>query len=1444
MHGTFFVNSGRLDSSSYYMGWDQVRGLAGDGNEIGGHTVDHANLPSVQASNLDEAKREVCNDRVTLLNEGFQVSNFAYPYGAYDDTTKQIAQQCGYNSARDVSGVVSPGSCDGCPFAESVPPADPYRTRTPQNVFATTSLAEIESYVTQAEQNGGGWVQLVLHHICSGCGENYAITQSDFGGLLDWLAARPATTSVKTVAQVVGGAVSPGVPGPAAANLPGPNLMRNASVEAAAGGSTPDCWDPIGYGTNTGSFRRTSDAHSGSFAERLDVTSFTSGAQRLLSHMDLGGCAPSVTPGNSYTVGAYYKSSVQPVFEVYTRDARGRWSWWMTTAKFAASSGWSRATFTTPAIPSGVTAVSVGLGLLSTGSLTTDDYSLVDRGVIPPPTNVLQNAGLETLGVGGGDPTCWGRGQGGANAGSWAHTSDAHGGSNAEVATISSYVSGDSKLVSQQDATLLNPTLTSATAAASGGSLADGAYFYKLTAVNARGETLASNERSATTSGGSGSVALSWPAVSGATGYKVYRGSASGAETLLATVGAVTSYTDTGAATPGLSTPPTANTALKVAPCAPAATPGHTYQVGAWYKTSAGASARFVIYYRDASGNWIFWKAQPIAASTTWAQATTVTDTAPPGATALGMGVSLLSAGTLTADDLSLGDLTAADASNPPPCGSDTCDTIAPGSSASSPAYGQSGPLTVSYTAADDPGGSGLARVDLYAKGPGDLAYSKVTSDTAPSTSGSFGYLPLGDGAYSFYTVATDTAGNTQAAPAGPQTTTVVDSTAPSSSASAPAVSASNALRVSYAATDGGSGLARVELYAKAPGQSAYTKVATDSTPGASGSFNYTAAAGDGSYSFYTIATDKAGNVQAAPSTPDATTALDATAPSSSASSPAVSATNTVTVSYTARDSGSGLARVELYAKAPGQTSYTKVATDSTPGPSGTFNYTATNGDGNYSFYTIATDQAANTQPTPTNADATTTVDTTAPTSKATAPTTTFSSSITVAYTASDSGSGLAQVDLYAKAPGETSYTKIATDNTPSTSGNFSYTASAGDGNYSFYTLATDKAGNQQTTPTTPDATTSVTPDAAAPASSASSPAYGTTTAVPVSFTASDTGGSGLASVELWVKAPGQADYAKAATNTSGNGSGSFAYTVGSGDGAYAFYTVAVDRAGNREAAPAGADASTTVDTAAPSAFQMTDPGQYLRGSVALSPSGAPTDAGSGLASVAYQYRLNGSSAAWSPSCTATATTWSCNWNTATAATPDGSYDLRAVATDRAGNTTVASNTPLSARVIDNAKPAAKSIASANVTGGVAGKAQPGDSLTFTYSETMSPGSILPGWNGTSTAVQVRITNGGLLLGNSDTLTVWRSGGSARLALADPLALGGNYVPLLSNAVFNATMVQTGSSIKVTLGTLASGSVSGPVTGGTLSWTPDANATDLANNRVTTTSVSARGPAF
>lgn len=194
MRVTFYVNSGSVGTADHLS--DQLTALAADGPEITGHSVDHHNLKRLKEPAL---RHQVCDDRATLQAHGFAAVSFAYPFGGFDPLAQQIVAECGYTSGRGVSGV------DGRrTFAETLPPANPYATRTPANVKSGTTLATIQSYVTGAEQNGGGWVQLVFHHVCDRC-DAYSVTEADFAALVDWLAARQAQgTVVLTTAEAMG----------------------------------------------------------------------------------------------------------------------------------------------------------------------------------------------------------------------------------------------------------------------------------------------------------------------------------------------------------------------------------------------------------------------------------------------------------------------------------------------------------------------------------------------------------------------------------------------------------------------------------------------------------------------------------------------------------------------------------------------------------------------------------------------------------------------------------------------------------------------------------------------------------------------------------------------------------------------------------------------------------------------------------------------------------------------------------------------------------------------------------------------------------------------------------------------------------------------------------------------------------------------------------------
>lgn len=100
-----------------------------------------------------------------------------------------------------------------------------------------------------------------------------------------------------------------------------------------------------------------------------------------------------------------------------------------------------------------------------------------------------------------------------------------------------------------------------ATPVVGGGTFAAGTYFWEVTASTALGETTVSNEATATIAL-NGSASLTWNLPAGViTAIKVYRGTASGTENaLIATLTAVTSFTDTGTAG-SVASPPVANTA-------------------------------------------------------------------------------------------------------------------------------------------------------------------------------------------------------------------------------------------------------------------------------------------------------------------------------------------------------------------------------------------------------------------------------------------------------------------------------------------------------------------------------------------------------------------------------------------------------------------------------------------------------------------------------------------------------------------------------------------------------------------------------------------------------------------------------------------------------------------------------------------------------------------
>lgn len=633
MSATFYIITGFTGVISGYMTQAQLQAVYAAGNEIAGHTVLHPMLGQLSS---DEATREICQSRDTLLSWGFPVTDFSYPYSDYRSTSEQIVQQCGYNSGRLDENLASPFGChSGCALTGTIPPADPYAIPTPDSVQTTWTLANLEAVVTQAE-TVGGWTPITFHNICeSGCGA-YSTTPEIFSAFLAWLQTQ--NVSLETVHQVIGGPVQPAVSAPQVAPaVPGVNGVVNPSLETPDqyNAGYPYCWMASTSGTNNASFAETGNAHTGSVAQTVTISSYTSGDARLITRQDLGQCTPSVVAGDSYIMSAWYQSTAPTRFTLWYRDGNGGWHYWMQSLPFAAVGSWTQATWATPAVPAGATGLSFGLDIAAAGTLTTDDYSLADSGGPPtsPVVSLTSPAAGSTL-----------TGQVSLTATATSPVGIARVDYLVNGAVVATSTTGPSYPATWDSTTVGDgPVTVTASATDSSGTQTSVATSATVSnAANNGGNMLANasleTDTSGTTTpdcwqqGGTGTNSYTWARTSSAhTG--------NWAESLT-----VTAYT-TGDRK--LVTTQGANA------CSPRVTPGSTYRLGVWYQSTQ--VTHIVAFYLNSSGTWVYWTQSPaFAASAGWSQASWTTPPIPAGATALSFGQNLAAVGTLVTDDYTM----------------------------------------------------------------------------------------------------------------------------------------------------------------------------------------------------------------------------------------------------------------------------------------------------------------------------------------------------------------------------------------------------------------------------------------------------------------------------------------------------------------------------------------------------------------------------------------------------------------------------------------------------------------------------------------------------------------------------------------------------------------------------------------------------------------------
>lgn len=187
-------------------------------------------------------------------------------------------------------------------------------------------------------------------------------------------------------------------------------------------------------------------------------------------------------------------------------------------------------------------------------------------------------------------------------------------------------------------------------------------------------------------------------------------------------------------------------------------------------------------------------------------------------------------------------------------------------------------------------------------------------------------------------------------------------------------------------------------------------------------------------------------------------------------------------------------------------------------------------------------------------------------------------------------------------------------------------------------------------------------------------------------------------------------------------------------------------------------------------------------------------------------------------------------------ALPDGSYAFALSAGDIEGNTRTQSGYSVD---IDGTGMTATDVQIDNGAT-TTGRAELGDTITYTFSEALDPQSILAGWTGASQDVVVRIDN--VTSGNSDSVAIYDAANTTLLPFGT-VGTGGNFVG--ASRTFGAsgtasTMVMSGTTITITLGT-ASGTVRTVTANATASWSPSSSATDVAGNAMSTTAATESG---
>ena len=277
-------------------------------------------------------------------------------------------------------------------------------------------------------------------------------------------------------------------------------------------------------------------------------------------------------------------------------------------------------------------------------------------------------------------------------------------------------------------------------------------------------------------------------------------------------------------------------------------------------------------------------------------------------------------------------------------------------------------------------------------------------------------------------------------------------------------------------------------------------------------------------------------------------------------------------------------------------------------------------------------------------------VDNTAPALTLIDPGPTAHNAVNLQAATTDAGSGVASVRYRYRPSGGTWQDACTATSAPFTC-NWSTTTVA-DGTYDLQAIATDAVGNAST-----DGRPGIVVDNTAPSVSLAAPGAPLHGTVTLTGTATDAGGSGLATAAVEYRPASGSAWTDACASAACTWS-----TSGLADGRYDLRITATDGSGNTSASAPDHERRDRQPRAHDQ--QPAQPGAGRRRGHAERDDERRDRGRRRRSSVAYQYRPSGGGA-WVAACTGSITPFSCSWNTSGVA--EGTYDVQATATDGAG---------------------------------------------------------------------------------------------------------------------------------------------------------------------------------